>query len=174
MSRDVVTGLPTVLTQQNFDPTVYAVPTSGVTAHWGSAIDQVSLQTGVPAQIIHAVMRQESGGNANAHSPAGAIGLMQLMPDTARGLGVNPHDPSQNLLGGAKYLKQLHDHFGDWTQTLAAYNAGPATQWPGPFAQSRDNPHMRVWQSPSNSGFAQTRDYVTRITNDINSRPGRR
>ena len=60
-----------------------------------------------------------------ARSSKGAIGLAQLMPDTARGLGVNPHDPKQNLDGGARYLSQQYRRFGDWRLALAAYNAGP-------------------------------------------------
>jgi soluble lytic murein transglycosylase-like protein len=70
-------------------------------------------------------MRNESGGNPNAVSGAGAIGLMQLMPGTAKGLGVDPHDPRRNLEGGIKYLAQLSDKYdGDYVKTLAAYNAG--------------------------------------------------
>ena len=67
----------------------------------------------------------ESGGNPNARSPAGAIGLMQFMPATARGLGINPLDPNQAIDGAARYLKQLHNQFGDWKLAVAAYNAGP-------------------------------------------------
>ena len=67
-----------------------------------------------------------AGGNQGAQSPAGAIGVMQLMPDTAASLGVNPYDKQQNIEGGAKYLRQMLDSFGgDVKKAVAAYNAGP-------------------------------------------------
>lgn len=71
------------------------------------------------------MMQAESNGNPRALSPVGAVGLMQLMPDTAKGLRVNEHDPRQNVLGGARYLRQMYDKFGNWRDAVAAYNAGP-------------------------------------------------
>jgi soluble lytic murein transglycosylase-like protein len=82
--------------------------------------------TGLDARLLEAVARQESGLRNDAVSPAGAVGLMQLMPATARALGVDPRDADQNLLGGARYLGGLiHRYDGDLTLALAAYNAGP-------------------------------------------------
>jgi soluble lytic murein transglycosylase-like protein len=80
---------------------------------------------GVPVNLFNRLVQQESAWNPRARSPVGAIGLAQLMPQTARGLGVNPHDPKQNLDGGARYLKQQYRKFGTWRLALAAYNAGP-------------------------------------------------
>lgn len=84
------------------------------------------------SRLASAVAQVESGGrqyDANGNvivSPAGAIGIMQLMPGTAADLGVNPYDPAQNLQGGTDYLAQLYDQFnGDLNDTLAAYNWGP-------------------------------------------------
>jgi soluble lytic murein transglycosylase-like protein len=79
----------------------------------------------VPEDLFLRLVRTESGFRPTAVSSKGAIGLAQLMPFTARQLGVNPHDPTQNLEGGARYLSQQYRRFGDWRLALAAYNAGP-------------------------------------------------
>lgn len=70
-------------------------------------------------------MQAESAGNQAAVSPAGAIGLFQLLPSTAAGLSVDPTDPTQNIQGGLTYLQQLYNQFGSWTLALEAYNEGP-------------------------------------------------
>jgi soluble lytic murein transglycosylase-like protein len=84
----------------------------------------------LPESFVRSVMNAESGLRADALSPKGAIGLMQLMPDTARELGVNPKNPQENAEGGAQYLRDLLAKYeGDPDQVLlalAAYNAGPA------------------------------------------------
>lgn len=79
----------------------------------------------VPEDLFTRLVQQESGWNPNARSHKGAMGLAQLMPDTARGLGVDPNDPYQNLEGGARYLAMQFREFGSWQLALAAYNAGP-------------------------------------------------
>ena len=71
------------------------------------------------------LVQQESGWKADAVSSKGALGLAQLMPATARALGVDPDDPMQNLDGGARYLSMMHKRFRSWRLALAAYNAGP-------------------------------------------------
>lgn len=78
-----------------------------------------------PESLVRAVMQVESGGRQSAVSPKGARGKMQLMPATARELGVDPNDPVQNVEGGSRYLKQQLDTFGDTNLALAAYNMGP-------------------------------------------------
>lgn len=80
---------------------------------------------GVPENLFLKLVQQESGFNPKAVSSKGALGLAQLMPGTARLLRVDPHDPYQNLDGGARYLKQQYRTFGSWRLALAAYNAGP-------------------------------------------------
>ncbi len=80
---------------------------------------------GVPEDLFLKLVQQESGFNPKAVSHKGALGLAQLMPQTAALLRVDPHDPSQNLDGGARYLMQQYRAFGNWPLALAAYNAGP-------------------------------------------------
>jgi soluble lytic murein transglycosylase-like protein len=99
----------------------------------------------IPSTLVRAVVQVESGFNPLARSPKGALGLMQLMPGTARDLGVwNPFDPDQNIRGGVAYLRQLLDKFGGNQElALAAYNAGPeavgryGNQVP-PYAETRN------------------------------------
>jgi len=89
-------------------------------------IRDAAANAGVPPAIVKAVIHAESAFDAAAVSRAGALGLMQLMPATARELGVlDPFRAEQNVRGGARYLRDLHDRYGSWTHTLAAYNAGP-------------------------------------------------
>ena len=91
------------------------------------AILDASLRYAVSADLIRSVIRHESAGDPAAVSPKGAMGLMQLMPGTARELGVGcAFDPRQNVLGGTRYLRALRDRFGSWPGALAAYHAGPA------------------------------------------------
>lgn len=94
--------------------------------HVATAI-QMAERYGLPRDIFLSLVQQESGFDPNARSRRGAIGLGQLMPGTARELGVDPTDPVQNLEGSARYLRQMLDRFGDMPLALAAYNAGPGT-----------------------------------------------
>jgi len=80
---------------------------------------------GVPEALFLRLVQQESGWNPNALSPKGAVGLAQLMPETADHLGVDETDPQSNLEGGARYLSMMYARFGTWKLALAAYNAGP-------------------------------------------------
>jgi murein DD-endopeptidase MepM/ murein hydrolase activator NlpD len=89
-------------------------------------ISEVSKKVDIDEQLISLVANQESGKNQGVISNKGAIGVMQLMPATAKSLGVNPYDTRQNIEGGARYLKELLKQFnGNIELTLAAYNAGP-------------------------------------------------
>jgi soluble lytic murein transglycosylase-like protein len=115
-----------------------------------AAIDQAASRHNVDPNLVRAVIKVESNFNPNAVSRKGAMGLMQLMPQTARQLRVaNPFDPQQNVDAGVRHLKQLMENYGgDVKLTLAAYNAGQ-----GAVARSAGVPH-----------FAETRNYVKRIT----------
>lgn len=91
-------------------------------------IREAELRHRLPPRLLQALIWAESRFNPLAVSPAGAAGLAQLMPATARELGVtNRHDPQQNIDGGARYLRQMLDRFGSVHLALAAYNAGPGT-----------------------------------------------
>jgi soluble lytic murein transglycosylase-like protein len=120
-----------------------------------SAIQQAAARHNVDPNLVRAVVKVESNFNPNALSRKGAMGLMQLMPSTARQLKVkNPFDPEQNVDAGVRHLKQLLESYGgDIRLTLAAYNAGA-----GAVARSSGVPH-----------FAETQNYVRRITNLYNA-----
>lgn len=94
---------------------------------WSEAVAAASAAHGLDEKLLHAVVIVESAYQTSVCSPAGACGLAQLMPATARELGVaDRSDPHQNLNGGARYLAQQIARFGDLRLALAAYNAGPA------------------------------------------------
>lgn len=106
---------------------------------WRATVVLACRQHHVPPALAAAVIEVESGGRQVGNdgqplrSPAGAVGLMQLVPETAAGLGVDPTDAAQNIAGGVRYLRQQYERFGDWRLALAAYNAGPAAveRWGG-------------------------------------------
>jgi soluble lytic murein transglycosylase-like protein len=116
---------------------------------YNDIIDEAALEHEVNPDLIHAVIETESHFNAMAVSPVGAQGLMQLMPDLQKELGVDdPFDPHENIMAGAKYLKQLlNSHKGRVDLALASYNAGP-----GNVAKYKGMPPFR-----------ETRDYVKKI-----------
>jgi cell wall-associated NlpC family hydrolase len=121
---------------------------------FGAIIRSAAAHYGIPVGLLERQIMAESGGDPTAKSPVGAQGLMQLMPDTARGLGVtNPLDPMQNIMGGAKYLADQYSKFGNWREALAAYNAGPGA----------------VVKYGGVPPFAETQDYVNKILGGLPS-----
>ena len=97
----------------------YSYPT-----RYDDCIAAASRATDVPETLLRAVVRQESGFDATKVSPSGAIGLMQLTPENARYLGVDPRDPCENVMGGARLLARSHAMLGEWWKAIAAYNGG--------------------------------------------------
>jgi hypothetical protein len=139
------------------------VPPPAVTASpYAAFVTQAAQRFGIPEAWIWAVMRVESRGHPRAISPRGAMGLMQIMPDTwaglrARyGLGSDPYDPHDNILAGAAYLREMHDRYGA-PGFLAAYNAGP-NRYDDYIANARPLP-------------AETVAYVAAIAPQIGSAP---
>ena len=121
---------------------------AGVPEIYKAKVAELSARYDLSPSLIEAMVWQESRWRANAVSPAGARGLAQLMPGTARDLGVNPDDPFANLEGGARYLRAQLDRFdGDLELALAAYNAGP-----GRVERAGGIPRIR-----------ETREYVAAI-----------
>ena len=112
-------------------PTRYYPPPGPAEDPWGPYIREASGRYGVPEQWIREVMRQESGGQEQAVSSAGAMGLMQIMPDTfdglrrRYGLGNDPFEPRDNIMAGTAYIREMFDRYGA-PGFLAAYNAGPS------------------------------------------------
>jgi soluble lytic murein transglycosylase-like protein len=133
-------------------PAAPAAPTGSsdlASVPYGAEITAAAQRHGVDPALLAALVKQESGFDPNARSPAGAQGLTQLMPGTAAGLGVtNSLDPAQALEGGAKYLaQQLKAFGGDEARALAAYNAGPGAV-------------QRFGGVPP---YAETQNYVRRV-----------
>lgn len=121
-------------------------------------ITKAAEKAGLPPEILHSVAKAESGYHANAVSPKGAIGLMQLMPQTAASLNADPYDPRQNAEAGAEYLAQLLEKYKNddhqVSKAVAAYNAGP-----GAVDRYRGVPPYR-----------ETVNYVNRVISDYNKR----
>lgn len=124
LASEINNGPAPVPSSENTVNRPQSQPTNGP---YYDLIAQASQQYGVDSRLISAVIKQESAFNPLAISSSGAQGLMQLMPSTAKGLGVtNPMDPAQNIDAGVRYLKQNLDQFnGNIPLALAAYNAGP-------------------------------------------------
>lgn len=134
-----------------------ALKTAGQTETMDSIFEEASARYGVSVKLLKAVAKAESNFNSKAVSKAGAIGVMQLMPATARSLGVtDPYDARQNIMGGAKYLKENLDRFGgNVTLALAAYNAGP-------------NAVQKYGGVPP---YKETQNYVKTVTSYMNGSP---
>ncbi len=128
-------------------PPAWADGLPGQGPRWAAAIDATATRHGLDGRLFAALVWSESGFSPGVVSHAGALGLAQLMPGTARGLGVDPHDPLQNLEGGARYLRTQLDAFGRVDLALAAYNAGPG----------------RVRSSGGIPNIVETQLYVTRV-----------
>ena len=141
--------------------TVAAPPTPAIApAELVSLIDEIASRYGVEESLVHSMIRAESNYNPRAISPKGALGMMQLIPATARRFGVaNPFDTRENIEGGVRYLKFLLDYYeNDYPRAIAAYNAG-------------ENAVDRYNGIPP---YAETRDYVVRVSRNLEVARSRR
>lgn len=129
--------------------------TTSATKNYENIIQQAASQFNLPDRLISSIIQHESNFNSQAVSHAGAQGLMQLMPGTAKFLGVNnSFDPEQNITGGARYLRQMLNQFnGNIEHALAAYNAGPGN----------------VKKYGGIPPFKETQNYVNKVLNTFNS-----
>ena len=126
-----------------------------VPAAYSAKVAELAARFDLSPALIEALVWQESRWRPNAISPAGARGLAQLMPGTARDLGVNPDDPFANLEGGARYLREQLDRFdGDIEKALAAYNAGP-----GRVIAANGIPRIRETQTYVSSVMGRLSDH---------------
>jgi soluble lytic murein transglycosylase-like protein len=126
-----------------------------------AAVHDASLRFGVDAALIRSVIREESAGNPDAVSSAGAMGLMQLMPGTAAELGVVcAFDPRENVMAGTRYLRRMRDRLGSWRLALAGYHAGPAAVEAGRLSTTTTRYVARVLRRWAEGRGA--RDHATR------------
>ncbi len=145
-----------------FAQTVGPPSTTSITGHpYAPHVADAARRFGIPDAWIWSVIRIESAGNARAVSPAGAMGLMQIMPTTwaqlrsRHGLGSDPFDVRDNIMAGAAYLREMYDRYGDVTAMVAAYNAGPG----------RYEEYLRGRPLP-----AETRAYLAKLTSITGAR----
>lgn len=118
------TVLPVVVVKAKYElPRRYQQ--KAVAALYSTTISGAAKQYDIPTGAIMALIGTESGWEASALSRCGAVGLTQLMPETAADMGVDPWEPRENIVGGAKYLAAQFRRFGSWELAFAAYNAGP-------------------------------------------------
>jgi soluble lytic murein transglycosylase-like protein len=146
-----VEGAPTIRTTR---------PRPANASRFDSIVQEHASRQALRPELVRAVIQVESGYNPRATSPKGAMGLMQLMPGTARDLGVrDPYDPEENIRGGTKYLRQLLDKYrGNEDLALAAYNAGPGAV---------DKHGEKV------PPYRETRDYVRKVGSAAGKSPAR-
>jgi len=159
---EVVSPASDKTVDQNGQPIVPAYAYSDVNPppvppQFATALTHAAASANLSPTLLSALVWQESRWNPQAVSSKGAVGLAQLMPATARDLGVNPADPTANLIGGARYLRTLLDEFdGNVEKALAAYNAGPG----------------RVRSAGGVPAIAETRAYVASIVRRISYSTG--
>lgn len=149
-------------------------PGQQYTGDYAQEVNEAAQEFGIDSLLLASVIKAESGFNPSAKSPVGAIGLSQLMPSTAKELGVDPYDTRDNIRGGAMYLSKMLKRFnGNYHQALAAYNAGPGAVNDWLYGTNKSGRNKGLRKSVNGiPDFKETKQYIPKVLGYYNEFKG--